>query len=121
MSHGSETRRQRGGKTGVAGRRSREGAGLGKQIVKDNVQGHPPKEAIKNLEQGWNTISHEWFGTDKLTFQYDMNKWDNRPVITDWVDNSTNQAPSLINKPEPKNEYKGLRIEKLMSKLKRRN
>jgi hypothetical protein len=98
MSHGSETRKQRGGNTGVKGRRSREGAGLGSKIRESYSKQHPPEEAIKDLEQGWNTISHEWFGTNKKSFPYNMSKW--------------NKAPSLINKGNTE-----LRIEKVMSRL----
>lgn len=76
MSHGSETRKMRGGDTGVKGRRSREGAGLGKQIQADHMQGDPPLEEIKKLEGFWNRLSHEWLGTDKSTFPYNMGKWD---------------------------------------------
>ena len=105
MSHGSETRRMRGGKTGVSGRRSREGAGLGKQIVKDNIQGHPPKDAIKNLEQAWNTISHEWFGTNKKTFPYNMKKWDK------------NTAPSLINGKPAKSQWTPTVFDKTINRI----
>lgn len=93
MSHGSETRRQRGGDTGVKGRRSREGAGLGESLratgpggkLKDSV-----KDNIKATEQTWNDVSHEWFGTDRKSFPYNMKKWDK------------NTAPSLINKSRDK-------------------
>ena len=55
MSHGSQTRRQRGGETGVRGRRSREGAGLGESLratgpggkLKDSV-----KDNIKRIFRG---------------------------------------------------------------------
>ena len=99
MSHGSETRRQRGGKTGVGGRRSREGAGLGESLraskslnpfdLKDSV-----KQKIQATEQMWNDVSHEWFGTSKKTFPYNMNKW--KP-----------KAPSLLNAGEYKPVYHG--------------
>jgi len=104
MSHGSKTRKQRGGKTGVAGRRSREDAGLGDSLRAtgpDFTLKPSARETIRKTEQMWNDVSHDWFGTNKLTFPYDMNKKDNRPVITDWMDNSTSPkrstSRSLIN------------------------
>ncbi len=82
MSHGVKnshlTRRMQGGDTGVKGRRSREGAGLGAQIIADHVQGNPPKEAVKKLEGFWNKLSHQWFGTNQKSFPYNMGKWDNK-------------------------------------------
>ena len=94
MSHGSETRRMRGGDTGVKGRRSREGAGLGKQIQADHMQGNPPKEAVKKLEGFWNRLSHEWLGTDKSSFPYNMGKWDK----------DKGQGSSMITTPSSRKE-----------------
>ena len=80
MSHGSETRRMRGGKTGVSGRRSRKDAGLGESLratnslnpfdIKDSV-----KMKVMATEQVWNDVSHDWFGTNRKKFPYNMGKW----------------------------------------------
>ena len=82
MSHGVKnshlTRRMQGGDTGVKGRRSREGAGLGAQIIADHsILANPPKQ-LKKLEGFWNRLSHEWFGTDQKKFPYNMGKWDSK-------------------------------------------
>ena len=108
MSHGSQTRRQRGGNTGVKGRRSREGAGLGESLRATDAQGNlkqSARKAIRTTEQMWNNISHEWFGTNKKTFPYNMNK--------------RNQAPSLIT--QESGHPPQLKIEQIMSKLGSRN
>jgi len=86
MSHGVKnshlTRRMQGGDTGVKGRRSREGAGLGKQVNKwitENTgpQG-PSSPHVKRLEGFWNRLSHQWLGTNQKTFPYNMGKWDSK-------------------------------------------
>jgi hypothetical protein len=79
MSHGSETRKMRGGDTGVKGRRSREGAGLGESLRATGPQGNlkpSARKAIRATEQMWNDVSHEWLGTNKSSFPYNMGKWD---------------------------------------------
>ena len=89
MSHGAtvggqthtQTRKQAnaGKKTGVAGRRSRwtkEGkiGGLGQAVKRHYSKDHPPAEAIRSVETFWNNLSHEWFGTNKNTFPYTIDK-----------------------------------------------
>ena len=66
MSH--YTRKMRGGNTGVKGRRSREGAGLGKHIKKEYSKMHPPP-GKSGMEPVWNyakklgrELKNEWFG-----------------------------------------------------------
>jgi len=90
MSHGSETRRMRGGKIGVGGRRSRDGAGLGSSLRLTGEEGE------KRASKLWNTykkvgreVSHDWFGGSKKPSPvYVMPK--TKPY--------RNPAPSLINK-----------------------
>ena len=66
MSHGSETRRMRGGKIGVGGRRSIDGACLGSSLRLTGEEGE------KRASKLWNTykkvgreVSHDWFGGSK--------------------------------------------------------
>ena len=108
MSHGSETRRMRGGKTGVSGRRSREGAGLGESLRATGPGGPlkgSVKDKIKATEQTWNDVSHEWFGTNKKTFPYNMKKWDK------------NTAPSLINGKPAKSQWTPTVFDKTIDRI----
>jgi len=92
MAHGSETRRMRGGKTGVKGRRSREDAGLGNVIREKYSKPHPGEAQAKLALKFWKNlgskVKHEWFGTKPAS------------------------ATSLVNKGNTE-----LRIEKVMSRL----
>jgi len=68
MAHGSETRKTRGGKTGVKGRRSREDAGLGRSLRLTGEEGE--KRAGKLLKLWTNlgrSVQHEWFGSPKAS------------------------------------------------------
>ena len=85
MSHEAKTRRMAnaGKKTGVLGRKSRldkrgKPGALGEAGRRHYVGGqtHPPPEAVRNTEQFWNNLSHEWFGTNPRSFPYNMGKWD---------------------------------------------
>ena len=85
MGHEAQTRRMAnaGKKTGVRGRSSRldkrgKPGALGKAISGDGSNdprtGHP--KAVQAVEQFWNNLSHEWFGTNPRSFPYNMGKWD---------------------------------------------
>ena len=66
MSHGSETRRMRGGKTGAKGRRSREGAGLGSSLRMTEDEGTLKSFRIKDAyNRVGREIIHDWFGDSK--------------------------------------------------------
>jgi len=84
MGHTAQTRKQAnaGKQTGVRGRRSRldkrgKPGALGKAISGDGSNdprtGHP--KAVQAVEQFWNDLSHEWFGSNPKSFPYNMSKW----------------------------------------------
>ena len=66
MSHGSETRRMRGGKLGVGGRRSRDGAGLGSSLRLTGEEGEKRASRLWNTYKGIGSqVAHDWFGGSK--------------------------------------------------------
>ena len=100
MAHKAQTRRMAnaGKKTGVSSRRSLKPRGaFGKAISGDGSNdprtGHP--KAVQAVEQFWNDLSHQWFGSNPKSFPYNMGKWDES------IEEPKEHMNSLITKKSP--------------------